>query len=733
MSEGSPISGGQVVLLPTEAVNAHVDRLHLDRASREALRAVGIETIGQLAGDGFLSQQAWDSLGRQRGKEASAVVRVLSDYCDGDLVEWAGFWAARGVAVVPGTVTGAGDVASLLAALPQLIHAALLDDAWPGTDPERDWIIIDARNGLVSTPKTLEELGYAALGITRARVQQLEAKAWTRLRHAWGERFHGGRYRLHPDLDDALGRVMDAVVESREIVFDDDLVADLGLPAKANDRDQRRLGFLLALGGARHVDPDGERRPGVWLLAGDKDARSRLDLGDRIGRLLCESTPDAMTETDIVVELNRGRRSSMASLLEVRAAMLLSRTIERLDDGRWQGRFEFLTRRGDQAYRVISAAGQPVDLDLVVREINAASRSRPVSVRNLANQLSGDDRFVPIGKSGEWGLAATHAADAGPIVGMMVDALRRAGHPLTASEIQTSVQARRKVAESSVPIYLQMRPEFARLPGRMWGLSEWPEAAATAVPNRAGKPRVRRQPTLADRMEAVVVPYLQATPDRERDLVDVVHYVSETLGVISNTVYPYLERIPGIQRAIDGDRRVVRLVGTFPAPDAPEVALRDLIRGGETPRVEFKSTLRWDVRQGADSPGLQKMCTKTVAAFSNTSGGVLVTGVAPDGDVSGIEPDCAVLRRKDDTCVDAFSRALAAILSQHLGAGVTAQVSTSYEQVEGRTVCVVDVPRGREPVYLRDGKTVEFYVRNGTTSRALELPEVTPYITSHWS
>lgn len=719
--------------LPQEALAAGVDRLHLDRKSRNALAAVGIGTVGELTVDGYLRQEAWDSLGIDAGKQVSSVLRQLASCVDGDSVDWIRLWTERGISVIPNEISGDSNVAGILAALPQLVHAALIDDAKAGTDPERDWVIVDARNGLVSAPKTLEEIGYGALGITRARVQQLEAKAMVRLRRAWDERFQGTMYRLHSLLGPALDGIAAQVPEPSQVACEGEIHRELGLADRLNDREEHRLKFLLELGGGTRADGDGERRPALWHGAGDTAGRSLIALADRIGRLMTE-TADAMTETDIVVELNRGHRTGFASLAEARAAVSLCRVGERLDDGRWQSRFEFLTGRGDQAFRIIAAAGRPLDLDIIVRDINARSRGRQLNVRNLANQLSEDARFVSIGKSGEWGLAAEHAQDARPIVEMMTEALRRAGHPLPQAEISAGVAARRKVADASVPMYLQLRPEFTRLANGNWALSEWPEALHGAAPKVDRKPRLRRQPMLADRMADVLIPYLQAAPQSERDLADVAAYVSETLGIIRNTVYAYINRIPSVARVDRDGRQRVRLVEALTKSASPEAdTVRRLIATGETPRVEFKSTLRWDVKQGADNPGLQKMCTKTIAAVSNSTGGTLVIGVAPDGSINGIELDCAVLLRKDDTCVDAFSRALAAIVSQHLGGGVAARVRTHYQTLDGKTVCIVEVPPAKEPVYLRDGKSVELYVRIGTTSRALDLPDVAPYISSHWS
>jgi hypothetical protein len=727
------IEGGSVSL-PAGALADNLDRLHLYRRSREALASVGIETIGQLAGPGYLLPEAWDALGREGGKEASAVLRALAEHTTGASVDWLSFWRARGITVVPSVSPAADDVPSLIAALPQLVRAAFVDEAWKGTDPERDWIIIDARNGLVSAAKTLEELGYGALGVSRARVQQIEAKAMDRLRRAIGESFHGTSYRVHPDLDGALERIVRAVPAAGSGTVEDVLGTELGVDLGRNGPSGRRLAFLLRLAGAERIGPDGERRPAVWIRKGDGATKACIGVADKIGRLLTETTSDSLTETDIVVELNRGHRSNLLTIVNVRAAMRFCRVAERLEDDRWRGRFEELIRRGDQAYRVIEVAGRPTDLDLVAREINARTRGRAVNVRNLANQLSEDPRFVPVGKSGEWGLKGEHDADAAPIVTMMAEALRRAGHPLLATEIQAAVEARRPVGKNSVQMYLDMRPEFTRLPDRTWALSEWPEAVSAVAAKPPKKPRVRREPTQADRMEAIVVPFLLAAPGHVRPLAEVVPYVAESMGIIRNTVYEYLKRIPAVERVNLDGRPMVRLVGPAAAVQGPgQSALRKLAQTGETPRVEFKSTLRWNVVIGADDPTLQKMCTKTTAAFSNTNGGTLLIGVAPDGSPCGIELDCAVLQKKVDTCIDAFSQSLAAIVSQHLGGAVAAQIVTHYEELDGKTVCVVEVPPGAKPVYLRDGKTIEFYVRNGTTSRALDLPEVAPYIAGRFA
>ena len=45
------------------------------------------------------------------------------------------------------------------------------------------------------------------------------------------------------------------------------------------------------------------------------------------------------------------------------------------------------------------------------------------------------------------------------------------------------------------------------------------------------------------------------------------------------------------------------------------MTLKELIQQGEGARLEFKSALQWDVRQGAKNEALRKMVLKTIAAL----------------------------------------------------------------------------------------------------------------------
>src|SRR5207237_9547285 len=87
----------------------------------------------------------------------------------------------------------------------------------------------------------------------------------------------------------------------------------------------------------------------------------------------------------------------------------------------------------------------------------------------------------------------------------------------------------------------------------------------------------------------------------------------------------------------------------------------ELIKRGESKTLEFKSTLRWNLREDKqDDKLVTHAVLKTIAAFLNTEGGDLLIGVADDGSVVGLERD----QLESD---DKFMRHLAQVVRNSLG------------------------------------------------------------------
>jgi len=135
----------------------------------------------------------------------------------------------------------------------------------------------------------------------------------------------------------------------------------------------------------------------------------------------------------------------------------------------------------------------------------------------------------------------------------------------------------------------------------------------------------------------------------------------------------------------------------------------------------------------SDNPALQKSTTKTVAAFLNSSGGRLIVGVDDDGSLRGLELDYRGLPRSGAEGRDRFLQAIANAVNQHLGPGVTPLVKMEIIEVDGSDVCLIHVRRSPTPVYLKEANDKdEFYVRLGSTSRALNHQDALRYVRSQW-
>ena len=96
--------------------------------------------------------------------------------------------------------------------------------------------------------------------------------------------------------------------------------------------------------------------------------------------------------------------------------------------------------------------------------------------------MSSDDRFVPIGRSGEWGLSSW-SIDTGTIVELMKQYLIALNEPATAEEIYSYVRDRRPVRKSSIEAYLTFQEDFAKVGRTRWGLAEWSETQGAQIWN----------------------------------------------------------------------------------------------------------------------------------------------------------------------------------------------------------------------------------------------------------
>ncbi|HXF66132.1 MAG TPA: RNA-binding domain-containing protein [Burkholderiales bacterium] len=158
----------------------------------------------------------------------------------------------------------------------------------------------------------------------------------------------------------------------------------------------------------------------------------------------------------------------------------------------------------------------------------------------------------------------------------------------------------------------------------------------------------------------------------------------------------------------------------------------ELIKRGESKTLEFKSTLRWNLKEERqDDRGVTHAVLKTIAAFLNTEGGDLLIGVADDGSIVGIERDGF------DTD-DKFMRHLAQVVRNGLGDRASTCIDPKTQVVQGKTVCVVSCQRSPEPVFLKwkgmeTGADGDFFVRSGPGTVKLPPESAREYIRTRFA
>ncbi len=137
--------------------------------------------------------------------------------------------------------------------------------------------------------------------------------------------------------------------------------------------------------------------------------------------------------------------------------------------------------------------------------------------------------------------------------------------------------------------------------------------------------------------------------------------------------------------------------------------------------LEFKSTLRWNVRAGRRDEKMEHEVLKTVVAFLNSEGGCLLVGVGDDGSIQGTDLDEFP---NDDKYLLHFTN----LLRSRVGAAISTLVRYDLRPAEGKKVLVVQCGRSPEPVYLKSGSDQEFYIRTGPSSVKLSFPEFHEYV-----
>jgi len=178
------------------------------------------------------------------------------------------------------------------------------------------------------------------------------------------------------------------------------------------------------------------------------------------------------------------------------------------------------------------------------------------------------------------------------------------------------------------------------------------------------------------------------------------------------------------QRALSKRERATRSLREQLARDLPLI-----VAGGETEKVEFKSSVRWDHATHRVNRDLEAVVAKTLAGFLNGEGGSLLLGVNDGGSVVGLAKDFATLRKPD---TDGYQQFIMGLVKKRLGGDVCSLVHLGFTRVGGEDVCRIVVEPSHRPVYLDEAGAARLYLRTGNSTRGLDVREAVDYVLRRW-
>jgi hypothetical protein len=156
----------------------------------------------------------------------------------------------------------------------------------------------------------------------------------------------------------------------------------------------------------------------------------------------------------------------------------------------------------------------------------------------------------------------------------------------------------------------------------------------------------------------------------------------------------------------------------------------DTLKNGENNFTEFKSSLRYCLREEKPMEYVEHSILKTINAFQNTEGGTLIIGVDDDGVVLGLDKDYQSFGSKGK---DGFLLHFDNIIIRSLGKEQQADIDIKFETFESKEFAIVEVSNSNKPVFLSANGKEEFYVRHAASTRPYKLSEAYEYINKHWN
>ena len=157
--------------------------------------------------------------------------------------------------------------------------------------------------------------------------------------------------------------------------------------------------------------------------------------------------------------------------------------------------------------------------------------------------------------------------------------------------------------------------------------------------------------------------------------------------------------------------------------------IHSLILTDEGQHLEFKASLRYDLKKKCANTALEIRCLKTVSAFLNAEGGSLLIGISDNKEILGLKLDYQTLKKSNR---DGFENYFVELISTKIGNPYLKHIKFIFHEVNGQELCQVKVDPSSEPAFLRHKNQQDFYVRTGNNSRPFKISDAAIYLRDRW-
>ena len=158
--------------------------------------------------------------------------------------------------------------------------------------------------------------------------------------------------------------------------------------------------------------------------------------------------------------------------------------------------------------------------------------------------------------------------------------------------------------------------------------------------------------------------------------------------------------------------------------DTPE-SLEELIKSEESEKLEFKSTLKTNLHTKKDDKKIEHSALKTISAFMNSEGGILLIGVKDNKEIIGIEED-------NFQNSDKLTLHLTNLIKEKIGKNYIHLINLKLIKLNNKTVLRIECKRSDKPVFLKWEGKEEFFVRIGPATNQIHGNELIDYIKNNF-